>query len=294
MKKNRLINLSLLLVALLLALLAIYEPGIKKPTELPSLVQLKREAVEHILIRRANQPNIELERDDAGHWQLLQPLKATASDFRIDALLRVTASKSLGSFAAAEKPLSDYQLAHPQVELVLNGTTRIAFGSNTPLDHRRYVLLDETVHLISDTLYYHLIGTFPTFVSRRPLPQGSSISVLQLPQLHLQWRDERWQVEPRPEDYSADRLSRLLDAWQYASANQVKAYDGNAGEAITVQLDAGEQPFEFLLTAREPDLILARPKLGIQYHFPAEAAAQLLQFSAAEPDGDLVDPDRVN
>lgn len=294
MKKNTLINLALVVIVTVLALVAVYEPGIKPAKENPPLLTLERTAVEHIAIQRTGQPDIELQRGTDDEWQLLQPIAAPASAFRIDSLLRVTASKSLGSFPAEKGELADYRLDEPTVTLVLNHDTRIAFGSNTPLDHRRYVLLGDTVHLISDTLYYHLIGAFTTFVSKRPLPRESAIAALQLPELSLQWQKNRWQVTPQPADYSADQVTQLLDAWRYASAIQVKPYDGKAGEAITLQLKETEQPLQFLLTARDPDLVLARPELGIQYHLPAETAAKMLLLPASGEIGDAGHEDPVN
>jgi hypothetical protein len=277
-----------------LALVAVYEPGVEEPEEKPSLIALDRKTVTHILIQRDGRADIELQRGDDGNWLLLQPVILPADGYRIDALLRVTASKSLGSFPAEPEKLAEYSLSEPAVTLSLNRNTHIAFGSNTPLDHRRYVRLGDTVHLISDTLYYHLIGAFTTFVSKSPLPRGSAIAALQLPELNLQWQQNRWQVTPQPADYSADQVTQLLDAWRYASAIEVKPYDGQTGEVITLQPKDTEQPLQFLLTARDPDLVLARPELGIQYHLPAEAAAKMLQLPASGEIGDAGHEDTVN
>ncbi|MFO7593180.1 MAG: DUF4340 domain-containing protein [Pseudomonadota bacterium] len=280
MKKSILINLALLLVVAALALLVIFEPGIEGPKEQPSLLQFEREAVEHILIHRQGQPTIELEREPGGTWQLLQPLKAAADDYRTDSLLRVTDTKSRSRFTVEKGGLADYALDKPRVVLELNHTTRIAFGAQTPLDQRRYVRLgdSDTVHLINDTLYYHLIGTFPGYINKRPLPGDASIQALTLPQLSLRWQEKRWQVEPEPDNYSADRVTRLLDGWKYASALSVEEYDGMEGEPVSILLKGREAPLEFLLTAREPDFILARPELGIQYRFPAESGEEMLSL----------------
>ncbi len=282
MKKNTLINLALLLVVAALVLVATYEPGIDKPAETPSLLKLDRETVNHIKIQRNGQKTVELKRNAKGKWQLLQPVEIAASDFRIDSLLRITDTKSLGTFAADKEKLTDYQLDRPDVTLTLNDTTQILFGTSTPLDQRRYVLLDNRVHLISDALYYHLIGDWPTFVRKKPLPDGASIESLQTPELILQWQDKRWQLDPKPETYSADQVTRLLDNWKLASAIQVKTYDGQQGDPVSLQLKGQDQPLTFLVTARKPDLVLARPDLGIEYHFPAESAAQMLTLPPQE------------
>jgi hypothetical protein len=282
MKKNTLINLALLLVVVALALVATYEPGIDKPAEKPLLVKLERDKVNHIQIQRDGQKTVELKRNAKGKWQLLQPTRIAASDFRIDSLLRITDTKSLGTFAADKEKLADYQLDRPKVTLTLNDTTKILFGTSTPLDHRRYVLFNNKVHLISDALYYHLIGDWPTFVRKKPLPDGASIESLKTPELALLWQDKRWHLDPKPEKYSADQVTRLLDNWKLASAIQVKVYDGRQGDPVTLQLKGDDQPLTLLVTARKPDLVLARPDLGIEYHFPEESAGQMLTLPPQE------------
>jgi len=276
MKKNTLINLALLLIVVALALVAAYEPGIDKPKEQPTLLTLESDAINHIIIERKGRDTIELKKG-AGKWQLLQPVQAMADDFRIDSLLRITRTKSLASFDAEPKKLADYGLDKPKVELVLNDT-RIGFGKRTPLDNRRYAMLDGKVHLITDSLYYHLIGDYPTFIRKKPLPEGSKIEALKLPGLNVQWQDKRWQLNPKPENYSADQVTELLDNWKLASAVQVKRYDGAKGERISVQLKGQNKPLTFLVTARKPDLVLARPDMGIEYHFPTGNAQQMLSL----------------
>jgi len=281
MKKGTLINLSLLIVIALLVLLTVYEPGIEKPAEAPLLLSLKREDIQHISIQRDGQETVELEKGSDGKWQLLKPIKIAASNYRIDSLLRISESRSLNSFPAEPAKLSGYQLDKPQAEMVLNHSVHIAFGSATPLDQRRYVLLNNTVHLISDNLYYFMVSAWPTFVSMIPLPEKSAISSLLLPGLKLQWQENRWQVEPEQEIGSADIITALIDAWKFAAATAVKAYDGKPGERVAVQLKDDKAPLQFLLTARKPDLVLARPDLGIEYHFPAEAADKMLSLQPA-------------
>lgn len=282
MNKRNLLNIGLLALIGLLVLLALYEPGIEKPAEAPTLLQLDKGTIRQIAIQRDGQQNIELVREDDGHWQMTQPIQHAADQFRIDSLLRITSIKSLSHFAAEADKLAAYQLDKPRVTLVLNNETRIAFGSSTPLDQRRYVMVNGQVHLITDTLYYHLIGSFPTFLRKQLLDEGGSIEALTLPGLSLTWQESRWQLAPKPESFSADQVSKLIDSWKFASALEIKPYDNQRGEKITIQLAGKESPLTLLLTARQPDLILARPELGIQYHLDAASAARLLQLPARE------------
>jgi len=282
MSKRNLLNLGLLLLIGVLVLLVIYEPGIDTPKENPRLLNIDRDAVKQIRIERQGQDTVELVRDESDKWQLTTPLAIGASDFRISSLLRITEQKSLGNYPADSERLARFGLEKPRATLTLNNKITIAFGDNTQLDQRRYVQIGDRVHLVSDTLYYHLIGAYTTFIRQELLPEGSSINALTLPELTVRWQEDRWNVEPRPDEFSADQVTRLIDAWKLASAVQVKPYDGKEGESITLELKDKEAPIAFLLTARTPDLVLARPELGIQYHLAESSGVELLKLPDLE------------
>ncbi len=293
MKKTLLLNLGLLALIGVLVLLVLFEPGIEAPVEPPTLLQLDKEAITRIAIQRDAQQDVLLTRDQRDEWWMEQPIRHRADTFRIDSLLRITALKSLSSFSAAEEKLAAFQLDKPAVTLTLNNDITIAFGGSTPLDQRRYLLLNGKVHLISDTLYYHLIGSFPTFLRKQLLADGARIEALQLPELHLRWQEGRWQLEPQPENFSADQVTRLIDNWKLASALEIKPYDENPGKTITLRLAKTDEPYTLLLTSRHPDLVLARPELGIQYHLDAGNIANLLQLPKLVEEGldAVVEPD---
>jgi hypothetical protein len=282
MNKRNILNLGLLIFIGLLVLLVVYEPGIEKPPELPSLLQLDKSAVKQIAIQRDGQQDIELLRQENGQWQMTQPTHHAADQYRIDSLLRITTIKSLGSFAAEPEKLAAYQLDKPRVTLTLNHDIAIAFGSSTPLDQRRYVMVNGQIHLITDTLYYHLIGSFPTFLRKQLLDEGSSIEKIELPDLSVTWQENRWQLTPEPEGFSADQVSHLLDNWKLASALEIRPYNKKPGEKIAIKMAGEEPPLELLLTSSEPDLVLARPELGIQYHLDASNTKGLLQLPNLE------------
>ncbi len=286
MNKRNLLNLGLLAFIGILILLVLYEPGIEEPAELPTLLQLDRETIQRIFIQRDSQQDVELAKDENGHWWMEKPIRHPADPLRLDSLLRITTLKSQSSFSVDGKMLAEYQLDKPRASITLNDNILLAFGGNTPLDHRRYIMLDGQVHLTTDSYYYHLIGSFPTFLRKQLLDEGSRIEAITLPGLTINWQEERWQPSPEPATFSADQVTKLIDNWRLAAALEIKPYDGQPGEEIAIKLDGAEHPFELLLTSREPDLILARPALGIQYHFSAASAGGLLQLPAMEPDAE--------
>ncbi len=281
MRRRNLLNLGLLLLVIVLGSIVYFEPGKAPPPQAQRVLGVDADAVARIRIERQDRQAVAMVRRD-GRWWLTRPVTAPVSEYRASSVLRLTRSNSLGHFAAAGRDLALYGLDRPRVTVTFNDDTTLAFGNNTPLDNRRYVLFGKTVHLVTDTVYYQLIGAYTTFIDNRLLPENSRISALSLPALSLSRQEEHWQVEPRPDDYSADQATRLTDAWTHASALAVKPYDNTPGETIEVQLQHSEEPLRFLLTARAPEVILARPDLGIQYHLADVAAAELFELAAAE------------
>ncbi len=283
MSSRTLINLLLLLTVGVLAAVAIYEPGTEEAPPAARLTALTAGEVRQLRIERQEGETVLLQRHDGG-WSLTAPIAAPAREYRVDAVARVVEAESLNRFEARAGELASYGLEPPGATLTVNDAITLAFGTTSPLDQRRYVQVGDTVHLIEDTHYYRLIGRYATFLSSRLLPEGASLTALQLPNLTVRAEQGRWVAEPPPEGYSADAATALLDGWRYASAIEVKPYDGRGGEEVRLTLAGESEPVRFLVTARAPDLVLARPDLRVQYHLAAASAAELLSLPA--PSGD--------
>ena len=278
------LNLALLAAVLALAAIAVYRPGLERPNLPPALTTLKPDAIHQITLERRGAGRIVLVRDRNGHWALRAPVAAPASRFQVDAILRLASMRTLRQEALEATDPVALGLAKPEVTVTLDDT-RIAFGSRAPLGNRRYVQVGDTVHLIPDITYYHLVGAYPTFVARRLLPQDARIASLALPSVMLDRHEGHWRLEPPPKHYSADAPNRLAEAWHNARAIAVSAHAGAMnGEEVRIGLGNSPKPIRFLVLQRQPDLILGRPALGIVYRLPAEAAGTLL--SLPQPLGD--------
>lgn len=270
-----LLNLGLLAALALLALLAIYEPGKEKPPEQPRLIEFTSDGISSLRIERVNGPAIVLERQQ-GTWRMTEPQQIGVNDFRISSLLRISELKSLGHFTASPESLAQYGLDAPSATLIINGTTRIEFGNSTPIDQRRYLRIGDTIHLITDNFYYHLIGAPTTYASNNVLDGKDGLVRLELPGLLLAQQESKWSATPQPENFSADQITRLIDHWRHAQALEVAPYDGRKGEMVRITRTGSDEPLVFLVTERTPELILARPDLKVQYHMPPSSAAELL------------------
>jgi len=138
------------------------------------------------------------------------------------------------------------------------------------------------VHLINDSLYQQLLTPATFYITPRLIPAGNNISEIHLPGNHLSLVDGSWVLSP-PSETSMDKINQLASAWRDVSAIMVRDYiQGDSNEKIKIKLQA-DNIFEFVVVSREPNLILARPDLNIQYHISNYDAGRLF-FSEANED----------
>jgi len=281
MNKRNGLNLVLLLIVVALALVAWLEPGKKPPPPPVHLTDLKPAQVTTIRVEQPGTAPMVLKRHGK-RWRMTAPVAIAANDARVQQLLQLTTADSLGHDPIAGLDLKQYGLAKPKIKLFFN-ETEIDFGSETPLDHRRYVRVGTTLHRIFDANYYVLTGGFTNYLSTRLLPEGSEITALKLPDLTLTQKAGHWTPQPKPANFSADQVAKLLRNWRYADALSARPYHGSAnGPAIEIQFK-NHKPLHFIVLARDPDLLLARPDLHLRYDLPSEQAKTLLTLPANEP-----------
>ena len=274
--RRHLLNLLLLTTVLgLVGLVLLEHRQSPEPTE-QRLLPLAADAIMQLRIERPDQPPIELLRRDGQRWQLTSPLAIEANTFRVEALLRIANLNSHGSFAADPAQLAEYGLLPPQASLLINRQYRLEFGGQTALDHRRYVRLDDQIHTVADTLYYHLLGDWHGLVSHALLPEQARITALSLPSIDLRLEEGHWRSEPAGALPSPDQIQALLDAWQHPGVIQVRRYSGQPGQPIRLELADGTR-LEWVLI--EDKTALARPELGIQYQLSEAALGQLLALA---------------
>jgi hypothetical protein len=91
-------------------------------------------------------------------------------------------------------------------------------------------------------------------------------------------------VEPQ-QAVSADALQQFTDRWQNATGLNIQAADstteGEGGSVELIQADSGHS-IKLVISAREPELVLVHPELGIQYRM-GELGGGLLNLTPPEP-----------
>jgi hypothetical protein len=179
--------------------------------------------------------------------------------------------------------LPKFELDKPKASITL-GQVKMVFGGVDPIDLRRYVWVDKTLHLVDDDFSHHISAPATDYVERKLLPEGSKPNALMLPGLKLsQDKDGHWLVDPA--NPAAAGASDLAAAWQTARAIDVTPIKAPVqGDIIHIDF-FDHAPIEFVILKREPELILARADWGLQYQLTVETSLQLttLAVKSAAP-----------
>ncbi len=185
------------------------------------------------------------------------PFKLPANPSRIQVMLNLLQAHSYDRFSAPDNDLTPYMLAVPAVSIVFNDTL-VAFGDTNPLEEKlRYVLVKDTVHIINDSLFHQLQASATFFLDAKLIPPDATIKTIHLPELKIDNTD-------------GGKISgahhQIINAWKQVESVSVRKYEEiEAIDNIKIELDT-EELIEFIIVSNRPNLILARPERGIQYH----------------------------
>jgi hypothetical protein len=268
--KRSLLNLVLLLVALALVAVVVYAPGDKKDTPV-KLTSLDKTGVSRILITRHNQEDLLFEKHD-GHWFISKPVHIDANPLRVEALLEILGTRSHTRFSAKGRDLQPFGLKQPLATLTIDNT-RIEFGDTEPVNRRRYVMIGNTIHLITDSFYHQLKIELPSFVANQLF--DSPIKSITLPRLSITKNpDDGWQITPQDKQVDTDKLQAFIDRWQTLQAERVERSDKTpASGNVKISLENGKDiTLDIIKTASHTSL--RRNDIGLQYRlFPNQVAA---------------------
>jgi hypothetical protein len=284
MSSRSLLNLALAAVTLVLGLLVYFQPGLEpEPLPGPLIAQADSSAISHILVERgAREPLVFSKHHDRWFLQI-DDHSLPASQFQVQALLRLPQAIPAASYPAATLQLESLGLQPPQASVTIGAST-ILLGTTEPLENRRYVLLADSVHLLDDRYQHLLNADWSNFIERKLLPAETAIRRLQLPDLTLSRTDSSaWQLEPGNPAAGDAEIQQLLDNWAGATALYARRYessDESIGTVVVELADAGD-PLTFRVLAHTPELVLARPDWGIQYHLRSELSAGLFSLEPA-------------
>ena len=278
MRTRWFVNLGLLAAIGVLCILVLYD---EPERERLRVSDIEPSSVLRVRFQPSRAPALELRRHRDG-WQLVAPLELPANAIRVESLLAVAAAESLDGFRAAGNDLEQFGLSPPRARLEL-GSAVFEFGDTDPLDGRRYVFHDGQVHLVVDTFFQHLGASAASYVHPAPLGPGAEPVSIALATQRLYLKDGTWALEPASSEHGPDQLGELAARWQAAQAVSVEPLLRELPWQTQVQvvIRGRAEPIDFLVLAREHDVVLGRLDAGVQYRLVRSSGERLLALPPA-------------
>ena len=149
--KRRFINILLLFVVLVFSWL-IYEQ-VAKDQRGPNTVYSEKmgDLMRTISIQLPDQPEIMMEASGPD-WLMTQPIQAKVSTKALQQLTTLLSEPIQAEYSAEGKVLSEFGLEDSAIRVQFN-EVEYALGKLNPINHYRYVLLDQRILLVNEVVY---------------------------------------------------------------------------------------------------------------------------------------------
>ena len=280
MKNRWLLNVGLALLIGALVLVTIYQPGKQQEPKGTPLTKLAPEDVQRIRLLRPKQAPLVLEKiGDA--WRMNAPRTARANEVRVNELIQLAGTRASTRFPAAPNELGKYGLDNPLATVFLNDY-EIRFGGMHPLDSQLYVWHDGQVALIPAAALRAASAPLNDFLNAGLIEDKTKPLAFRFSGFSLKQNEQgAWVRTPEQKELASDAINRFVDEWRFARALSVAPYSGKpVKERVTLNLADGDKnrTLELGVLAREPEFVVYRQDEGLEYHFPADIGARLMQI----------------
>jgi hypothetical protein len=244
---------------------------------------LKPADIETVAIQTAD-ASLNLRRDAQG-WLIEAPIRWPANNINIERLLSIVNSETDSRLPADEINLAALGLQFPEAVLTLNDT-QLLFGATNNIGKRRYIMVGSTVYLLPDIHLLYFSQGLTGIVDRRLLPRRYQLNTLRLSEFEIS-RDanDSWQVID-VKGFGPDQIALLVDNWQDLEASKIKPFDTGTmpRQKLAASLADGSR-HEFFVMSIAPEIVIANPQIGLQYHYPADLYYQLISLRTDETPG---------
>lgn len=222
---------------------------------------------------------IDIEKRD-GRWMITTPVQWYANTLALDRLVTLAEQPLHSKLASSQIDLSTIGLRIPRAIVTLDGTA-IAFGGTNRIGNRRYLLIPPNVYLVDDNHYAFISQGLPGLIDQRLLPPDFDLRALKLADARITRQDGVWRID-RGDDA---RAAELIDNWRQLQAARVRPYAprGTPLQKIISTTEDGSN-IEFFVLSIQPDIVIARPDLGLQYHFSDSRYYDLLALDRPAAD----------
>jgi len=261
----------MLVIAAVLGAFIFFRPPARENT-LQALSALRPNDAVKLRIARSGKPVIELERKGL-YWMLTAPYVAPVDLFQVARALSVLDAKSTVKYPVKE--LKKFDLDPPSVQVTIDDKS-FAFGAINPVTREQYVLTNNAVHAIE---MRHGAG-LPADASallRKELFGADEIPVkFMFAEFSVASNGGRWLLTPSAGELSQDDYARWVDAWRQASALRAEPHDKRKPiDEARIEFKNGKILLLGMLS-REPELVLLRTDLNLQFAFASEVGKRML------------------
>lgn len=276
-------TLNIVLATAAVALAAAVYFSQKKEDQGPPLTPITAATLDRVSLEHPGSPTVKLERK-GGLWKITEPVQADADPFEVNAFIDLAKQEVKKSLELNAVSLKDLGLTTPAYTVTLNDQ-KIGFGAQEPIQARRYLLVGGKVALVEDPPAEALDADYSDLVSRTLLPTTAEIQSIALPGLNIAKSADAksWILAPEDANAGADARQKLIDSWKSARAlwNAALPKDGIKGDDVSVTLKGGTV-IKFVVTARDPQLVIARPDIGVSYTLSKELVDEMLKLQDKE------------
>ena len=266
-----LLNIGLAIILVTLIFIAVISN--RENTSVSEFTPLQYSDINSIEIKH-NKTLIKLNKTDQ-RWRITTPLEITADKFRVDAIISLLTLDSESSYAINDTDLKKYSLSPAKASLRLN-QQEFLFGTTSSVNNKRYVLTQNKLFLIDDTIYPLITAGYKNIMHRRLLDSQSNITDIKSKDFHV-YKNTSWKTDKQT--ISADALKKFVDNWKFIQAYTVNSaivpYAGNPVYITTTD----NKVIEFIINKNEFSTSIINPTLGLSYQFDLPAFDSLTQLN---------------
>jgi hypothetical protein len=242
----------------------------KPPQATYAVSTLKSLEAHRIRVLHKGQPPIALEKR-GGEWALTEPVKGPADTFQVLRLLAILDAKSPLHYPPAE--LAKFELDAPQVQVIINDQ-RFAFGAINTVTREQYVLTQNTVYPLEPRYGAAVPASAQALLRRSVLaPEDSPV--------HFEFGTFSVATTPPAGELSQDTYNHWVAQWRAGSALRTELLDKRKPQSeVRITLKNGTKVALDIVQV-EPELIVRRADLGLQFVFVGDMGNQMMSPPAA-------------
>lgn len=282
MNKRIWINILLLIVIILLSKIIFFDKE-DIESQKSSLSTIDPNNISKIEVQRKNLETLSFSKSN-DKWKINSPIQIQANPIRIKSILNILTTKSYKKLNLNEIDIAQFDLRSPKIILMLD-QNKFLFGTTNPIDQKRYVLFDETIHLIDDYLFAQLMVNVYFFAEKKLLPDNKKIKSIHFPDYKIYKNNGQWVSTKK--DYDDKKIKNIIKIWENAVAFRVEEYqpkndsyekdcdyNRSCSPSISIKTLSGEI-ISFSIEKEKPNLILARESIYTQYAISTDDAMQM-------------------